>query len=147
MFRSRRKMNPIRAYIERAPEAISGKGGHLTTLYVARSLFNGFALSRDQVLEGLHVYNARLSDKWSDSELTHKADSAVCAIYDKPRGWMLNRHQSWEPRRISIHAQKITHHDQKIAKKYVPATDATDIFHMSCNAYADIRTERMESQK
>ena len=117
MFRSRRKMNPVRAYIERAPEAISGNDGHGTTFRVARTLFNGFGLSRDQVLEGLHVYNARLPDKWSDRELTHKADSAVHAMYDKPRGWMLNRRQSWEPKRISIVAPQIICQRQKIAKK------------------------------
>ena len=55
----------IRTYVERAPEAISGQGGHNTTLRVARTLYNGFALSRDQVLEWLHVYNARLSEKWT----------------------------------------------------------------------------------
>jgi hypothetical protein len=58
-------MNKIGDYIERAPEAKSGQGGHNTTLRVARTLYNGFALSRDQVLEWLRVYNARLSEKWT----------------------------------------------------------------------------------
>jgi hypothetical protein len=55
---------------------------------VARSLYNGFALSRDQVFECLQVYNSRLVDKWTDRELMHKAESAASGAYDKPRGWM-----------------------------------------------------------
>ena len=106
----------IRAYIERAPEAISGQGGHNTTLRVARTLYNGFALSRDQVLEWLHVYNARLSEKWTPRELEHKADSAASGRYDKPRGWMLNRHDSG-PRRISIRAAKFTSERAKNRQK------------------------------
>ena len=96
---------------------------------VARTLFNGFGLSRDKVLEGLRLYNARLSHKWSDRELAHKADSAVCAMYDKPRGWMLNRRQSCEVRRISIRVPQFTCQRHKVAKKYTLATDATDITH------------------
>ena len=129
MFRSEGSMTSVRAYIERAPEAISGNGGHATTLRVARTLFNGFGLSRDKVLEGLRLYNARLSHKWSDRELAHKADSAVCAMYDKPRGWMLNRRQSCEVRRISIRVPQFTCQRHKVAKKYTLATDATDITH------------------
>ena len=119
-------MNKIRDYIERAPEAKSGQGGHNATLRVARTLYNGFALSRDQVLEWLHVYNARLSEKWTPRELEHKANSAATGRYDKPRGWMLNRHES-EPRRISIRPAKFTSEGRKTTKKYVLAMDAIDI--------------------
>jgi hypothetical protein len=79
----------IRRYIDQAPEAISGSGGHMTTLRVARCLFNGFGLDRQEVFEGLKVYNSRLADKWTDRELMHKADSAASGTYDKPSGWML----------------------------------------------------------
>ena len=95
-------MNPhIRRYIDQAPEAISGSGGHLTTLRVARCLYNGFGLSCQQVFEYLQVYNSRLADKWIDGELRHKAQSAANGTYDKPSGWMLpatdataNRHSN-----------------------------------------------------
>ena len=135
----------IRAYVARAPAAISGQRGHDTTLRVARTLYNGFALSHHQVLEWLRFYNARLSNKWSDRELAHKADSAERGEYDKPRGWLLTEYQS-EPRRILIRAEKITGQGQKNAKKYVLATDATDISHTSCmqahaRAYAQSRSE------
>ena len=91
----------IRRYLEHAPEATSGSGGHLTTLRVARSLHNGFALDRQEVLEGLRAYNSRLSDKWSERELEHKADSAATGTYDKPRGWMLGDEQP-RPREVYI---------------------------------------------
>ena len=110
--------------------AISGQRGHDTTLRVARTLYNGFGLCRDQVLEWLRIYNRRLSEKWIERELAHKADSAVRATYDKPRGWLLTGHNS-EPRRTSICAPEITSRGQKIAKKYTLATDATDISHTS----------------
>jgi len=135
----------IRAYVARAPAAISGQRGHYTTLRVARTLYNGFALSHHQVLEWLRIYNRRLSEKWTERELAHKADSAVRGTYDKPRGWLLTPHHS-EPRRISICAPEITSRGQKIAKKYVLATDATDISHTSrmqahARAYAQSRSE------
>jgi hypothetical protein len=120
----------IRAYIDRAPAAISGQRGHDTTIRVARTLYNGLGLCRDQVLKWLRIYNRRLSEKWTERELAHKADSAVRGTYDKPRGWLRTGHHS-EPRRISICAPEITSRGQKIANKYVLATDATDISHTS----------------
>jgi hypothetical protein len=80
----------VRRYIEQAPEAISGSGGHSTTLKVARCLYNGFGLDECQVFAWLKAYNARLTDTWSDRELIHKAKSAATGTYDKPRGWMLS---------------------------------------------------------
>ena len=110
-------MNPqARKYIESAPEAISGSGGHLTTLKVARSLYNGFGLDRQAVLEGLRAYNSRLSDKWSDRELEHKADSAATGNYDKARGWMLdNEHPG--PRKIFMIQLIVPLEEQNMSKK------------------------------
>jgi hypothetical protein len=125
----------IRTYIERSPEAISGQGGHNTTLRVARALYNGFALSHDQVLEWLQVYNSRLSDRWTARELEHKADSAASGIYDKPRGWMLGRHEA-KPRRIVIQPPKISNNGWKPTKRYVLATDATDVFYSQATVCA-----------
>jgi hypothetical protein len=127
----------IRAYIARAPEAISGSGGHSTTLRVARALFNGFELTRDDVLRWLKVYNARLSDKWTDRELEHKADSAARATYDKPAGWMLSTHATGFPnspkagacKKVAVFSEKPTPVGVKKAKKYVLATHATGFSH------------------
>lgn len=128
----------IRTYIERAPEAISGQGGHNTTLRVARALYNGFALSRDQVLEWLQVYNSRLSERWTARELEHKADSAARGRYDKLRGWMLGPGRS-EPRRIVIGAAKNASQGWKPTKKYVLATDAMDVFYSQPTKHARTR--------
>jgi hypothetical protein len=116
-----------RKYIESAPEAISGSGGHLTTLRVARSLYNGFALDRQEVLEGLRAYNLRLSDKWSDRELEHKADSAAAETYDKPRGWMLGGEQSgpreiyMTPAKTATEGAKRVEKGQEFRHKYILA--------------------------
>jgi hypothetical protein len=119
----------IMAYINRAPAAISGQRGHDTTLRVARTLYNGFALSRDQVLQWLRVYNRRLSKRWSERELAHKADSVERGKYDKPRGWMLNKRRAHISKRISIRPPVIGDGDSRITEKYILATDATDVFH------------------
>ena len=128
-------MSQIRQYIERAPQAVSGSGGHLTTLRVARSLFNGFGLDRQKTLEWLRVYNSRLSDKWNDRELEHKADSAARGTYEKPRGWMLNGSLA-PPPKIAIRREKNTPEGIKKAKKYILATDATAISHTQSGGYA-----------
>ena len=123
-------IDPISNYIDRAPLAISGQRGHDTTLRVARSLYNGFALSRDQVLQCLRVYNARLSEKWSERDLAHKADSAEQGKYDKPRGWMLKR-GSQEPPKITIRPPTFVRRyvlgpKKRAEIKSVRTTDPTD---------------------
>jgi len=124
----------IRAYVDRAPEAISGSGGHATTLRVARSLFNGFGLSRQETLGWLRVYNARLRDKWTDRELEHKADSAANASYDKPRGWMLATlatlvSHTQPAGEIVVRGGSHPPIGAKRGKKYVLATLATLVSH------------------
>jgi hypothetical protein len=119
----------ISNYINHAELAISGQGGHPTTLRVARCLYNGFALSRDEVLKWLRVYNERLDEKWTEKELAHKADDAVKGPYDKPRGWML-KSGSQEPPKVTIRPSTFVHRyvldPKKRAKiKPVKATDAT----------------------
>ena len=67
------------------------------------------------------------------------------ATYDKPRGWLLTGHHS-ERRRISIFAPEITSRGEKIAKKYILATDATDISHasrMQARARAHVQRPRV----
>jgi hypothetical protein len=121
----------IRRYIDHAPEAISGQGGHSTTLKVARCLFNGFGLDECQVFTWLQTYNARLADKWTDRELLHKAKSAAEATYDKPRGWMLATVATvsgyTQPSSVAVWGAKKTPLGTKKGKKYVLATVATEL--------------------
>lgn len=82
------------AYIDSTPGAVSGSGGHNTTLYLAQTLVNGFCLEPDVALQLLaDHYNPKCEPPWSEKELRHKIDSAVSNPCDKPRGWKLNEPQ------------------------------------------------------
>jgi P4 family phage/plasmid primase-like protien len=67
-------------YVENAPLARSGNGGHNTTFAVTRYLMNDLALPDDQVRDLLDRYNERLGEAdeetWSSRELDHKVESA-----------------------------------------------------------------------
>ncbi len=136
-------MNQIRRYIEHAPEAISGNGGHSQTLKVARCLFNGFGLSRQEMLEWLGVYNARLSEKWTARELEHKADAAANGSYDKPAGWMLqDAPHTCKP--VAIKCATMSHVVPATGKKYVLATVATVNSYSYTDTGAHTRTHNKE---
>jgi hypothetical protein len=63
-------------YLEEAPAAISGQGGHLATWEVARTL-RGFGLTKAEALDLLvRVYNPRCSPPWREDELRHKVADA-----------------------------------------------------------------------
>jgi hypothetical protein len=66
-----------RRYVERMPPAISGSGGHVATMKVARACATGFGLGEGDVLALLREYNARCSPPWSEKELAHKAREAT----------------------------------------------------------------------
>lgn len=80
-----------RAYLDRCPAAISGQGGHATTLWVARCLVLGFDLGCDRSFELLRdCYNGRCNPPWTEKELLHKVKEADEKPFGKPRGWLLN---------------------------------------------------------
>lgn len=59
------------------PQAISGKGGHVATLRLARALRWGLQLSEEQSFGLLaEFYNGRCEPPWSDVELAHKVATA-----------------------------------------------------------------------
>ncbi|HEY4103625.1 MAG TPA: primase-helicase family protein [Polyangiaceae bacterium] len=58
------------------PAAISGQGGHVTTLRLARALVWGLGLEHDHARSILDKYNARCEPPWSDTELEHKLTAA-----------------------------------------------------------------------
>lgn len=80
----------IAAYVASVPGAVSGQGGHSQTFSLACSLYNGFALSEQDTLAWLSVYNQRCVPPWSERELQHKAKEAVAAHHSSPRGHLLN---------------------------------------------------------
>ena len=79
----------IQAYLDAIPPAIAYSDGHKQTFKVACLLFNGWALTVDETLAWLKVYNAKCQPPWSDKELAHKAKDAAKAKHEKPRGYLL----------------------------------------------------------
>ena len=53
-------------------------------------LYNGWALTVDETLAWLKVYNAKCEPPWSDKELAHKVKDAAKAKHEKPRGYLLD---------------------------------------------------------
>ena len=80
----------IQTYLDAAPPAIAYSDGHKQTFKVACLLFNGWALTVDETLAWLKVYNTKCQPPWSDKELAHKAKDAAKAKHEKPRGYLLN---------------------------------------------------------
>ena len=80
----------IQAYLDAIPPAIAYSGGHKQTFKVACLLFNGWALTVDETLAWLKIFNAKCQPPWSDKELAHKANDAATAKHEKSRGYLLD---------------------------------------------------------
>ena len=52
-------------------------------------VYNGSGLSERETLALLKIYNAKCEPRWSEKELTHKANGAAKAAHEKPRGYLL----------------------------------------------------------
>jgi hypothetical protein len=76
-----------RAYVDKMPPAIQGKGGSDATFNVAKVLAHDFDLSQGEAMSILQDYNARCAPPWSDKELAHKLeDAAKCSRASRGRG-------------------------------------------------------------
>jgi hypothetical protein len=78
-----------RKYVEKAPPAISGEGGHDRTFAVACSLVKGFNLPIENARPLMEEYNQRCVPRWSSRELEHKLLDADGIPDDQPRGYLL----------------------------------------------------------
>jgi hypothetical protein len=76
-------------YLSKCPPAISGEQGHKTTFRVACKLVHGFALSAEEALGLLRVWNQTCQPPWSEAELRHKVVSAMASNSGKSRGYLL----------------------------------------------------------
>ena len=83
------KAERIAKYLDAIPAAIAHQRGHDQTFKVACALFNGWALTEEETLNWLRVYNAKCEPPWSDKELEHKTKEAAKATHEKPRGHLL----------------------------------------------------------
>lgn len=79
-----------RRYVSKLDGAISGSGGHNTTIHVACLLVKGFDLGEADAMTIMREYNLRCSPAWSERELQHKVKSARSMADDRRRGWLLD---------------------------------------------------------
>ncbi|VTT96514.1 Predicted ATPase OS=uncultured Gemmatimonadales bacterium HF0770_11C06 PE=4 SV=1: Prim-Pol: D5_N: Pox_D5 [Gemmataceae bacterium] len=95
------RVRRCRGYLRSVDPAVSGRGGHNATYRTARIIVNDFAVTdRTEALALLGEFNDRLHEKWSDSELEHKLDSAMNAEPDaeRPLGCKLKERDAAPPR-------------------------------------------------
>ena len=77
------------AYLDAMEPAVSGSGGHNTTLSAARAVVYGFDMGPEAGFDLLAAhYNPRCVPPWSDRELRHKCSEADKVAFDKPRGYL-----------------------------------------------------------
>lgn len=83
------------AYLDTVEPAVSGQGGHNTTLRAAM-IGPGFDLSPDATFRLLwERYNPRCVPPWTERELRHKVESAYAR--EARRGWLLNERAAPRP--------------------------------------------------
>lgn len=70
------RVKRARAYAARLPPAISGSGGHATTMRAAVLVVRGFALDDSSALDVLREWNASCCPPWSERELRRKIHEA-----------------------------------------------------------------------
>ena len=83
------KSERIAKYLEACPAAESGYGGHNQTFKVVCALYKGWALSEEETLMWLRVYNRKCLPPWSERELMHKVQSAARVAHNNPRGYLI----------------------------------------------------------
>lgn len=66
-----------RRYAERMPGSVSGQGGHVAAMKVARALVTGFGLDEAAALDVMRSWNAKCAPPWSEKELAHKVREAA----------------------------------------------------------------------
>ena len=114
-------------YLAACPPAISGQEGHNRTFAVACALVNGFGLSDSESLHYLSLYNERCQPKWSESELSHKIQSALNAQHSKPRGHLAGSSsfgsEDFKPSSFPVKAKK-----QEEVKTIIDPSTAIEVF-------------------
>jgi hypothetical protein len=107
----------ILAYIATLPEAVSGQGGHSTTLASLHKLRYGFALADEDLRFFAQQYNAlRCRPRWSKSELEHKITEATSKGFDAGWAYLIKEHpQPAQKRegsgRVAPHSVELGVHD------------------------------------
>lgn len=76
-------LNRALAYLAAMPSAVSGQGGHKTTIKTALKIVRGFNIPPGNAFSLLQTWNQRCLPPWSDHELWHK----VCEADRDDLGW------------------------------------------------------------
>lgn len=82
-------------YLSACPPAISGSNGHGQTFSIACNLYNGFAMTQQELEYWLSQYNTRCQPPWSERELAHKVQQAMNAQHSRPRGCLIEGNGSF----------------------------------------------------
>ena len=88
----------ITKFVTGCPKAISGQRGHDSTFAIACTLVNEYALSVEQALPFLCIYNLRCLPPWTETELRHKLDGAQKAEHKKTRGCLRSQAPDYQLR-------------------------------------------------
>jgi P4 family phage/plasmid primase-like protien len=83
------RVERARAYLERVPGAVTGKGGHDATLRAVRVVVNDFAVPKNEALLLLRDFNKRCEPMGSEAELLHKLEAAEEGDAEHPKGCKL----------------------------------------------------------
>jgi hypothetical protein len=81
----------------KTPAAVSGRGGHTRTFYVALSVGPGFDISEDACLRIMRMYNCKCAenDRWEEHDLLRKVQEAYRVV--TRRGWKLDEdREGWQ---------------------------------------------------
>ena len=82
------------SYVLALPPSVAKQGGHDAAFRVASCLVWGFALDRERALSVMREWNSkRANPPWSETELSHKIDSAISAGSKYGNGYLLREDQ------------------------------------------------------
>ena len=95
-----------RAYLAKVPGAVAGSSGHDWTYHAACLLMIDFGLSIEDAMPLMQEWNDTCQPPWSDSELTHKLESADSAPGERGAAMKSNR-QKWEDEQELVIAAKV----------------------------------------
>jgi hypothetical protein len=88
----------IEGYIATVPGAVEGQGGDAQTYSVACALTHGFALSANDAMVHMRLYNQKCVPPWSEEDLQRKIDESIKATdHQKSRGHLLGTNNSGLP--------------------------------------------------
>lgn len=107
-----------RRYLAACDPAISGQGGHNTTLHAAHSLVVGYGFD-DATALGLLLsdYNPRCVPPWTEKELRHKLESAR-ANPQKPVGYLIDAPLPPVPSADKPQSKKEAQQPDELAARY-----------------------------